>query len=215
LIRRAPCRDGTCIFTSSQSPFPPPSAVSRAMYRMLPATVPPKHWFEFGSKPRPPMRISDARAISFDPRWLSDLDTLVDEIDALQTGTAPVFPSREDWSAKHSWQLAVDGNDTTCWHSRLSVRVGDHFGLDLVPPRVVQRIELIGDRTFSTMLKEGQKKPWQILVAYAVDPTAWVGAQVNSQEQTQCRTGTSRAGRRQPLDEFRLRTGSCPGHGND
>jgi hypothetical protein len=144
------------------------------MQRMLPATVPAKHWFELGAPPRPPMRITNARAASFDPHLLTSLNALVAEVGSLSHGAVPVYPTWSDWTTTHSWQLAVDGDDGTCWESHLSVRVGDHFGLELVPPTLVKRVEVLGDASFAALLSTEANRQWEMLVAYQSAPSVWV-----------------------------------------
>ncbi|KAI5479864.1 hypothetical protein MNV49_002422 [Pseudohyphozyma bogoriensis] len=105
---RAPCGNDGCLFSTSISPFPPPSALT---YPPLTARK-PSFWSRayWKSPPSNPVEIEG----KFDPYDIASIKAYEAKWSLVDGG----WPTDQWWTEKGSWHLAVDGKGAeTCWES--------------------------------------------------------------------------------------------------
>lgn len=131
---RAPCANDGCLFTTSMSPFPPPSAVTypRPAQRSWLSRIlfgkpdEPRRPLQHPERERRHASKSQAGASSFDPwaiKHVHEHERLFNEVQPGSKDGASwtTWPPEAWWTNNGSWHLAVDGKGTdTCWESHKS-----------------------------------------------------------------------------------------------
>ncbi|KAK4054526.1 hypothetical protein OIV83_001020 [Microbotryomycetes sp. JL201] len=151
---RAPCANDGCLFTTSMSPFPPPSALTFPVKQQ-------RSWLAslmFGRR-KDRNDVATTRRLrhtsgnllrrdigpGFDPWDIQHIHEHEQKFrDVLPGEQMWDWPSDEWWTNNGSWHLAVDGKgQDTCWESWKNPDKDDYFGLSFVIPRFIRKIRII------------------------------------------------------------------------
>ncbi|KAM0752996.1 hypothetical protein T439DRAFT_187316 [Meredithblackwellia eburnea MCA 4105] len=166
---RAPCANDGCLFTTSLSPFPPPSAL------VFPTEQAPrpKQW-GFGRLLKKPPSILPEADGKFDPWKVTHMKEYEQQWSAIPGS----WPTDEWWNLRGSWHLAVDGKGSlTCWESFRPPDQHDHFGLTLVAPRIVREIKLVGSLDLENVVAwentRAGAEAWELLTVREDGSAGW------------------------------------------
>ena len=147
----AACANDRCLFLTNLSPFPSPADLS------FPAPIPPKRsirdTFRWRSR-----RHAHQPPAGFNPHAIQHIREHEARFDALADAARGLnrFPPVEWFVERGSWHLAVDGVPEHCWDSWFPPASGDYFGLHLVTPRTVGRIEVVGSADLAQLVSADQ-----------------------------------------------------------
>ncbi|KAK4704768.1 hypothetical protein P7C70_g1437, partial [Phenoliferia sp. Uapishka_3] len=182
---RAPCANDGCLFTTSLTPFPPPSALTFAFEDPPKPFWSPGQWFKTGkaaSKSIVPsgLTLTDMEG-KLDPWRLTSMGEYEDIWGEVEGG----FPTDDWWVEKGSWHLAVDGKGSdTCWESWRPPDEQDHFGLTLVAPRVIQEIKITGSLDLEQVVAwentGAGPEAWELYTVRADGSGAWESRRLRS-----------------------------------